>query len=114
MELLRNAVAWDDARVQRAIAPMVLLLSLFLVSSPTRAPEIGAGIDTPGTAFQLTFNGNIVYTGGISALELRGGKQAAFDFLRRLRITKNAVSLGSMESLARHAGRLCANSTCRI
>jgi methionine-gamma-lyase len=42
------------------------------------------------------------YPGGLFALELRGGKQAAFDFLRRLRITKNAVSLGAMESLACH------------
>ena len=31
-----------------------------------------------------------------------GGKRAAFEFLRRLRITKNAVSLGAMESLACH------------
>jgi cystathionine beta-lyase/cystathionine gamma-synthase len=42
------------------------------------------------------------YPGAIFSLELRGGKQAAFDFLRRLRITKNAVSLGAMESLACH------------
>jgi cystathionine beta-lyase/cystathionine gamma-synthase len=42
------------------------------------------------------------YPGGIFALELRGGKPAAFDFLRRLRITKNAVSLGGVESLACH------------
>ena len=42
------------------------------------------------------------YPGGIFSMELRGGKAAAFDFLRRLRITKNAVSLGAMESLACH------------
>jgi cystathionine beta-lyase/cystathionine gamma-synthase len=42
------------------------------------------------------------YPGAIFSLELRGGKPAAFDFLRRLRITKNAVSLGAMESLACH------------
>jgi cystathionine beta-lyase/cystathionine gamma-synthase len=42
------------------------------------------------------------YPGGIFSLELRGGKRAAFDFLRRLRITRNAVSLGAMESLACH------------
>ncbi len=42
------------------------------------------------------------YPGAIFSLELRGGKRAAFDFLRRLRITKNAVSLGAMESLACH------------
>ena len=42
------------------------------------------------------------FPGGIFCLELTGGKQGAFEFLRRLRITKNAVSLGGMESLACH------------
>ncbi len=42
------------------------------------------------------------YPGAIFSLELVGGKPAAFDFLRRLHITKNAVSLGAMESLACH------------
>jgi methionine-gamma-lyase len=42
------------------------------------------------------------YPGGIFAFEVRGGKPAAFDFLRRLRIAKNAVSLGGVESLACH------------
>jgi methionine-gamma-lyase len=42
------------------------------------------------------------FPGGVFALELRGGKRAAFDFLRRLKITKNAVSLGGVESLACH------------
>ena len=42
------------------------------------------------------------YPGGIFAFEVRGGKAAAFDFLRRLRITRNAVSLGGVESLACH------------
>jgi cystathionine beta-lyase/cystathionine gamma-synthase len=42
------------------------------------------------------------YPGAILSLELRGGKPAAFEFLRRLRIVRNAVSLGGMESLACH------------
>jgi cystathionine beta-lyase/cystathionine gamma-synthase len=42
------------------------------------------------------------YPGAIFSLELKGGKRTAFEFLRRLRITKNAVSLGGMESLACH------------
>jgi methionine-gamma-lyase len=42
------------------------------------------------------------YPGSILSLELRRGKPAAFEFLRRLAITKNAVSLGGMESLACH------------
>jgi cystathionine beta-lyase/cystathionine gamma-synthase len=40
--------------------------------------------------------------GGFFARGLHGGKQAAFDFLRRLKIAKNAVSLGGVESLACH------------
>jgi cystathionine beta-lyase/cystathionine gamma-synthase len=40
--------------------------------------------------------------GAVFSLEIEGGKKAAFDFLRRLEITKNAVSLGGMESLACH------------
>ena len=42
------------------------------------------------------------YPGGIITLELKGGRPAAFDFLRRLRIAHNAVSLGGVESLACH------------
>ena len=42
------------------------------------------------------------YPGGIVTLELKGGRPAAFDFLRRLRIAHNAVSLGGVESLACH------------
>jgi cystathionine beta-lyase/cystathionine gamma-synthase len=36
------------------------------------------------------------------AIDVAGGKPAAFDFLRRLRIARNAVSLGSIETLACH------------
>jgi methionine-gamma-lyase len=42
------------------------------------------------------------YPGGMFSLELRGGKAAAFEFLRRLRIGRNAVSLGGVETLACH------------
>lgn len=42
------------------------------------------------------------WPGGIFSMELHGGKRKAYEFLRRLRITKNAVSLGGMESLACH------------
>ncbi len=42
------------------------------------------------------------YPGGLFALELAGGKRAAFDFLRHLQLTHNAVSLGGVESLACH------------
>jgi cystathionine beta-lyase/cystathionine gamma-synthase len=42
------------------------------------------------------------YPGAVFSLELAGGKGAAFDFLRRLRIAKNAVSLGGVETLVCH------------
>jgi methionine-gamma-lyase len=42
------------------------------------------------------------YPGAIITLELEGGRPAAFDFLRSLRLARNAVSLGGVESLACH------------
>ena len=42
------------------------------------------------------------YPGAMFSLDLRGGKRAAFDFLRHLRIARNAVSLGGVETLACH------------
>ena len=42
------------------------------------------------------------YPGGIFSLEFEGGKRAAFEFLRHLRIARNAVSLGGVETLACH------------
>jgi methionine-gamma-lyase len=42
------------------------------------------------------------YPGAVFSLDLKGGRRAAFDFLRRLRIAKNAVSLGGVETLACH------------
>ena len=35
-------------------------------------------------------------------IEIEGGKRAAFEFLRRLAIARNAVSLGGIETLACH------------
>jgi methionine-gamma-lyase len=48
------------------------------------------------------FESQCDHPGAVFSLELTGGKKAAFDFLRHLQITKNAVSLGGMESLACH------------
>jgi methionine-gamma-lyase len=42
------------------------------------------------------------FPGGIFSLEFKGGKPAAFDFLRNLKIARNAVSLGGVESLVCH------------
>jgi methionine-gamma-lyase len=42
------------------------------------------------------------YSGAIITLDLKGGRPAAFTFLRSLTIARNAVSLGGVESLACH------------
>jgi methionine-gamma-lyase len=42
------------------------------------------------------------YPGGIFSLDFHGGRPAAFSFLRSLKIVRNAVSLGGVESLACH------------
>jgi cystathionine beta-lyase/cystathionine gamma-synthase len=42
------------------------------------------------------------FPGSVFSIELEGGKRGAFDFLRRLRIARNAVSLGGIETLACH------------
>ena len=40
--------------------------------------------------------------GALFSIELKGGKPVAFDFLRRLRLARNAVSLGGVETLVCH------------
>ncbi len=40
--------------------------------------------------------------GGIVSIDVKGGKRAAFDFLRHLQIGRDAVSLGGVETLACH------------
>ncbi len=42
------------------------------------------------------------YPGSLLSLEIEGGKTGAFEFLRRLKIAKNAVSLGGVETLVCH------------
>ena len=42
------------------------------------------------------------YPGGLLSIDLHGGKRAAFDLLRNLRLARNAVSLGGAETLACH------------
>lgn len=42
------------------------------------------------------------YPGSLMSLDIEGGKPGAFEFLRRLKIAKNAVSLGGVETLACH------------
>ena len=42
------------------------------------------------------------FPGGMLSVDLRGGKPAAFEFLRNLHIAHNAVSLGGVETLVCH------------
>ena len=42
------------------------------------------------------------FPGAIFSIILKGGKRAAFDFLRNLQIGRNAVSLGGVETLVSH------------
>lgn len=42
------------------------------------------------------------YPGGLISIDIKGGKPAAFDFLRRLKVARNAVSLGGVETLVCH------------
>jgi methionine-gamma-lyase len=42
------------------------------------------------------------YPGAMLAIDLAGGKPAAFDFLRHLKLARNAVSLGGVETLVCH------------
>jgi cystathionine beta-lyase/cystathionine gamma-synthase len=48
------------------------------------------------------FEKQCAYPGGLFSIEFKGGKEPAFDFLRRVRIAKNAVSLGGVETLTCH------------
>ncbi len=51
---------------------------------------------------QLIFHAQCDFPGAMFSLELKGGKAAAFEFLRSIRLARNAVSLGGVESLACH------------
>jgi len=42
------------------------------------------------------------YPGAVISFELEGGRPAAYEFLRNLKIARNAVSLGGVETLACH------------
>lgn len=42
------------------------------------------------------------FPGGLISIDLKGGKKAAFEFLRSLTIGRNAVSLGGVETLVCH------------
>jgi len=47
-------------------------------------------------------NAQCDFPGAMFSLDLRGGKKAAFEFLRNLQLARNAVSLGGVETLVCH------------
>jgi len=48
------------------------------------------------------YQAQCVFPGAMFSLELRGGKPAAFEFLRNIQLARNAVSLGGVETLVCH------------
>ena len=48
------------------------------------------------------FDAQCDFPGRIISIDIKGGKPAAFDFLRNLQIARNAVSLGGVETLVCH------------
>ena len=48
------------------------------------------------------FEKQCAYPGGLFSIDFKGGKDAAFEFLRHVRLAKNAVSLGGVETLTCH------------
>src|SRR5579863_2001144 len=50
----------------------------------------------------IIFKSQCDFPGGIISVDIKGGKAAAFNFLRYLRIARNAVSLGGVETLVCH------------
>jgi methionine-gamma-lyase len=52
------------------------------------------------------------FPGALIAFEMRGGKEAAFEFLRHLQIARVAVSLGGVESLACHPATTTHSEMC--
>lgn len=88
---LRMQQAMQNARqIAEALAPhpkvaRVLYPSLFTDVEQKRIRD--AQCSAPGAMFSI---------------ELKGGKAAAFDFLRRITIARNAVSLGGVETLVCH------------
>ncbi|HEV8548155.1 MAG TPA: aminotransferase class I/II-fold pyridoxal phosphate-dependent enzyme, partial [Polyangiaceae bacterium] len=90
VELRMTRQSKNAQRIAEALAGHPRILKLHYPTLFTDAEQIrirDAQCDFPGAVFSL---------------ELEGGKNAAFDFLRRLSIAKNAVSLGGVETLACH------------
>src|SRR5439155_18401786 len=52
------------------------------------------------------------FPGAVFSMDLHGGKPAAFEFLRRLQIARNAVSLGGVETLACHPATTTHSELC--
>ena len=90
LNLRMNRASKNAQRICEALANHPKVASVIYPSLFTDAEQIrirDAQCDFPGAMFSL---------------ELKGGKSAAFDFLRHIEIGRNAVSLGGVETLACH------------
>ncbi len=56
----------------------------------------------PDTRQREIFSAQCDFPGAMFSIEVNGGKAGAFEFLRRVRIAHNAVSLGGVETLVCH------------
>ncbi|HWB95355.1 MAG TPA: PLP-dependent transferase [Bryobacteraceae bacterium] len=89
VQLRMNRQSKNAQRIAEALAGSAKLRVIYptLFQDPEQARIFRAQCEYPGALFSLDFH---------------GGREAAFSFLRRLRIVRNAVSLGGVESLACH------------
>jgi cystathionine beta-lyase/cystathionine gamma-synthase len=88
--LRMNRASKDAQRIAESIAEHPAIARVYyptLFKDAQQREIFKAQCDEPGAMFSL---------------ELKGGKKSAFDFLRHLRIARNAVSLGGVETLACH------------
>ena len=81
----KNAQRIAEALVGHRALQAVIYPTLF--ADPEQKRIFERQCDFPGAMFSIVFH---------------GGKDAAFDFLRRIRIARNAVSLGGVETLVCH------------
>ncbi len=76
-------------------------IAVRLASHPKVARVLYPTLFTDPEQLQIARN-QCDFPGGMLSIDLRGGKKAAFEFLRNLRIARNAVSLGGVETLVCH------------
>jgi cystathionine beta-lyase/cystathionine gamma-synthase len=109
---LGNILQPDECWLLDSRLPTVALRMNHQSKSAQRIAEAVAGHEAVARVYYPTLfddpeqirirDAQCAYPGGMFSLELRGGRPAAFELLRSLRIARNAVSLGGVETLACH------------